>query len=183
VVRNAIRSALLASSLLLLAACGPHWTVVKQATPNPMSRSTSFFVAPVSFDGLRVGEKTEFEWMSEKSDDTRASWKGDKAGMNDEFVEGFGDAHGPLVVAGAPNGAFTVRPRFVRYEPGFYAGVVSGNAEVDATIDVVDPAGNVVDEFETSAQASGFSAGERARNCAHAIGITAAKYLRARLGM
>jgi hypothetical protein len=103
--------------------------------------------------------------------------------MNEHFAEGFDDAREGLARAASPSGAFTVKARFVHYEPGFYAGVVSGNAEVDATIDIVDPAGNVIDELQTSAQASGFSAGERARTCARAIGVTAAKYLRKRVGL
>ena len=166
----------------LLGGCGPHWIVVKQATPNPMNASSKFFVAKVALDGLRVGNKSEEEWMAEKGAETRDSWDGDKLAMNDEFATGFVSAKDDLGMSSSPAGAFTVKAHILRYEPGFYVGVASGKASLDAAIQVLDQGGTVVDEFQVTASAGGMSAGERSRQCARILGATAAKYVLDRIG-
>lgn len=167
-----------------LAGCGPRWTVVRQASPNPMNVRSAFYVEPLSFDGMRVGEKSESGWMAEKSADTREKWAGDKAAMNETLGDGFDSGRGKEIVrASAPAGAFVVRTRIDRYEPGYNAVVASSNGFVDATIDIVDPNGNVVDELVVHAEAGGMSAGERARKCARIVGWTTGKYVRQRIGL
>lgn len=168
---------------LFVAGCGPRWQVVKQADPNPLTASSKFAVDKVTLDNLRIGSKTEAEWMSGKDADTQQKWEGDKTGMSDAFSTGFDKARDTLARVTDKNGAFVVRARFDSYEPGFYAGVASGNAEIDATVDIVDASGNVVDEFHTKAVAAGMSAGQRARDCAEQIGATTAKYLKKRVGI
>lgn len=168
---------------LLAAGCGPRWQVVKQADPNPLTASSKFAVDKVALDSLRIGSKSEAEWMSDKDADTKQKWEGDKTGMSDSFSTGFDKARDPLGRVTDKSGAFVVRARFDRYEPGFYAGVASGNAEIEATVDIVDANGNVVDEFHTKAVAAGMSAGQRARDCAEQIGATTAKYLKKRVGI
>ncbi len=165
----------------LLAGCGPHWVVIKQATPNPMSPSSRFYVDKVNLQGLRVGDKTEAEWMADKSPDTREKWEGDKAAMGEAFLAGFARGGEGLAVGTSPAEGFTVRAHFVHYEPGFYAGIVSGTASIEATIEIVDPSGNVVDAFQIQAGAGGMSAGERARICAQQLGAIAGRYVVARV--
>lgn len=166
-----------------LVGCGPKWTVVRQATPNPMNVASSFYVEPPSLEGLHVGEKTESEWLAEKGDDTKRKWEGDKSAMASNFSEGFDSGRGGDVLrAEGPTGAFTVRTRFDRYEPGYDAVVARSNAFIDATVDLVGPDGAVVDEFVVHAEAGGISAGLRARKCASIVGWTTGKYLRKRLG-
>jgi hypothetical protein len=169
--------------MALVVGCAPHWVVVRQASPNPMTLSSRFFVDNVDMEGLRVGQVTEAQWMSDKSAETRERWEGDKRAMQNEFIAGFDNAAHGLILAQTAAEGFTVRAHYVRYEPGFYAGIVAGNGAIDAVIDVLDPGGNIVDEFQVSTESSGMSAGERARRCSRELGWSAAKYLRARLGM
>lgn len=171
------------SLISLVAGCGPNWSVVKQADPNPLNASSKFAVDKVALDNLRVGSKTEAEWMSGKDPETVQKWEGDKVGMSDGFSSGFDNARDTLARVTDKNGAFVVRPRFEKYEPGFYAGVASSPAEIEAIVDIVDASGNVIDEFRTKAVASGMSGGQRARSCAEQIGATTAKYLKKRVGI
>lgn len=171
-------------SASVLAGCGgPHWTVLKQADPNPLTKTSKFFVDKVSLEGMRVGTKSENEWIADKDAETKSKWDGDKVAMSDEFARGFDDAHDALQMAPAGAGAFTVRAHYVHYEPGYYVGVSSGNAEIQAIVDIVDPNGTTVDEFQVRAKAGGLAAGARARHCAHEIGVTSAKYLQKRVGL
>ncbi len=173
----------LASVVAFAAGCGPQWIVVRQAAPNPMTPATPFFVADVSLEGLVVGNKSEAEWMSTKSAETRDKWAGDKVAMNEQFSEGFESGRHELARVAGPQGAFVVRAHFDRYEPGYNVGISASNGTIDATVDIFDPAGQPVDEFRVHAEAGGFSAGERARQSARVIGYTAARYLRKRVGL
>jgi hypothetical protein len=168
---------------LALAACGARWVIVRQAAPSPFGPTAKVFVDRVSLDGLIVGEKTEAEWMSGKDASTRASWDGDKQAMNDKFTEAFYDAAKGVAFNTTPQGSFIVRVRFVHYEPGFYGGIVSQSATVDADFFILDPAGNVLDELKYQGSGSGFSAGERARACAAQIGAGAGGYVHERFGL
>ena len=69
----------------LLAGCGPKWIVLTQAAPNPLLNQTKFGLMPVEYTGLIVGEKSEAEYLASKDDETRASWAGDKSGIDTEF--------------------------------------------------------------------------------------------------
>ncbi len=172
---------------LVLGGCGPQWTVVKQAEPSPMTSSSKFVAHKVTLEGLRVGEKSEADWMSDKDADAKKNWEGDKVAMGQEFVSGFESsldgAHLVSTIAPAQAGAFGVRAKFDSYEPGFYAAVASAPARIEATIDIVDAGGNVLDQFKVSAAATGMSGGQRARSCANQIGAIAAKYVKKRIGI
>ena len=182
-MRNTSFASLTFIGLTLVAGCAPGWTVVKQADPNPMTAQSKFMPEKVSLEGLRVGSKSESEWVGTKEGETKEKWEGDKLAMNDEFQTGFESSRGGFGVPTGPDGAFKIRAHFTNYEPGFYAAVASAPAKIDATIDIVDPAGNVIDTFRVSAQAGGMAAGSRARSCANTIGSTAAKYVKKRVGL
>jgi hypothetical protein len=170
------------TTLLGLTGCGPRWVVVRQVVPNPMSAGAPFYVQPISLEGLRVGDKTEAEWMGPKGASTQASWEGDKVAMNEQFHRGFdGEATG-VVQAASPAGAFTIVTHFAFYEPGFFAGIVSRPGRIDAIVDIVDPNGTPLDQLTTSAAYSGVSQGENARGCARIIGRNIARYIKARTG-
>ncbi len=169
---------------LVLVGCGPHWVVVRQAAPRARSAPTSkVYIDRVSLEGLIVGEKTESQWMSEKGNDTRDSWDGDKSAMNEKFIAAFADSAHDVPLGPNPEGSFTVRAHFYHYEPGFYTYIVNRPATIDADLFILDAAGNVVDQIKLSGAANGISAGERARACASRIGWAAGKYVRQRFGL
>jgi len=168
---------------VLLVGCGPHWVVVRQATPNPMTPAARFFVDRVSLEGIMIGQKSEAEWMSAKSGDTQQSWEGDKAAMLEEFSHGFEDARDAVARVEAPADAFIIRAHFIHYEPGFYTYVVNSNAQIDAVVDILDAHGTPLDQFQIAASSGGIAAGSRARACAFELGRVTAKYVRARVGL
>jgi hypothetical protein len=150
-----------------------------------MTASSSFKVERATLDpSFHVGNKTEAEWMSTKKPETQDSWDGDKAAMADKFVEGFMDEKDNLLVQNAPGaGVFTVRARYVQYDPGYYAVVSSAPGSLDADVELLDASGHVVDVIRVRVRAGGMSAGASARSCAAQIGAIAAKYLKTRVGL
>ena len=182
-----MKKALALAVLLLtvvIAGCGPKWTVVKQASPNPMTASSSFKVEKAVLDpNFRIGEKTEAEWMGKKDGEAQAKWEGDKTAIYEKFVEGFMSEKENLVVANAPGaGVFSVRARYVQYEPGYYAVVSAAPTQLDADIEYLDAGGQFVDVIRVHVRNSDYSSGGGARKCATEIGQLAAKYLKKRVG-
>jgi hypothetical protein len=193
----------LATSCALLAAvalsvgCGPAWTVVKQASPNPLTPQKSFAIEPVRFDGLKVGKKTEQEYLADHAKDAQfeAKWKGDQASIDQAFSSTLAaQAKGLQVAPGAPAapGPYVVRPIVTFIEPGVFTMVFNLPSEVRMTLQVVDSAGAVVDEITMKRSVSpgsimgvptNVSVGERLRECGRLLGSLAAQYLRARTGV
>jgi len=170
---------------LALAGCGPKWVVVKQASPNPMTAASNFKVEKGVFDPtFHVGSKTEQEWMSEKKAETKDNWDGDKVAMTEKFVDGFmGEKDQVLIANAAGAGVFSVRAKYVQYDPGYYAVVSSAPTALDADVEFLDASGAVVDVIRIHVKQGGFSSGEGARRCAQEIGAISAKYLKTRVGL
>ena len=170
---------------LVLSGCGPKWVVVKQANPTPMTAASPYRVEKSVFDpNFHVGNKTEQEWMADKKPETKDNWDGDKVAMVEKFTDGFvGERENLNMAATTGPGIFSVRARFVQYEPGFYVGVASAPTRLEADIDFLDGGGAVLDTIRVHAQYGGFSPGEGARQCAQQLGAISAKYLKQRVGM
>jgi hypothetical protein len=175
-------------AVALLAACGPAYQIIAQAVPNPMLGKNGFAVMPIDFTGLRVGEKSEAEWMSEKDADAKSSWEGDKKGMNDRFggnliSEAAGE--GITVVPGPAQQPFVVQAKAIWAEPGFFAGIVSAASELELNVRITTPDGTLIDEIrvKTAADASMYdpASGTRLRHCAEAAGSIVADYLKVRV--
>jgi hypothetical protein len=169
----------------VLAGCGPRWVVMKQASPNPMTDKSNFMVEKGTFDStFRVGSKTEQQWMSEKKAETKENWDGDKVAMTEKFVEGFMGAKDNVLVANAAGaGVFSVRAKYVHYDPGYYAVVSSAPTTLEADVEFLDASGAVVDVIRVNVKQGAFSSGEGARRCAAEIGALSAKYLKTRVGL
>jgi hypothetical protein len=187
-MKTAFSSVMLVAALalsLVLSGCGPKWIVVKQASPNPMTATSSFRVEKAVFDpNFHVGDKTEQEWMSAKKAETRDNWDGDKVAMVEKFTDGFVGAREKLLMAATSGaGIFSIRARFVQYEPGYFVGVASAPARLEADIDFLDGGGGVLDTIRVKTQYGGFSPGEGARHCAEQLGAISAKYLKQRVGL
>ena len=170
---------------LVLSGCGPKWVVVKQASPNPMTATSSFRVEKAAFDpNFHVGNKTEQEWLADAKAEKKDNWDGDKVAMTEKFTDGFVGERERLVMAATSGaGIYSVRARFVQYDPGYYAVVSSAPATLEADIDFLDGNGAVLDTIRVRSRQGGFSAGEGARRCAQEIGAISAKYLKKRVGI
>ena len=168
-------------------ACGPPWKVVRQASPNPMSQTSRFFLDAVSFDGLSVGGKSEQEWQAEKDSAQQASWQADKAALASEFSAAFDESREGVARMTTPPGDFTITPHVVWLEPGFNALVASHPTEVKIDVQIVDAKGALVDEFTVDAaiQAtiSNEALGSRLREAGKYLGKVTAKYMKERIGL
>jgi hypothetical protein len=174
--------------LLFVVGCGPKWTIIKQATPNPFTPQGRFLLYPPTYEQLHVGQYTEEQYLATKEPDTQATFKGDKAGMIDEYMKGFADEKEALHQEMTPGqGQFVVRPNITYIEPGYYAAVTAQATEVMADVKVFDGNGTLLDEFTIKTYASADlyhpSSGQRMRNAAEDLGKLTAKYLKKRAGL
>jgi hypothetical protein len=176
----------LASLALLTVACGPAYTVVHQATPNPFTQpGCKLAVAPLTFEGLQVGEKSEAQYLSEKDDGQRSSFEEDKKATSEAFMSRVASKNPALFVqaAGAPN-TFVLRSNLAFWEPGFYAVMASKAAEGIFKIQITDPGGNVLDEIRVTASVPSTlttpSTGQRMRLVGEDAADRTTKYLRER---
>jgi hypothetical protein len=174
----------------LLAGCGPRWIVLTQAAPNPLLNQNKFAVLPVDYTGLIVGQKTEAEYLASKEEDTRASWAGDKTGIDTEFVkvltERAAESGINVVRATGPADApFQIRPKVEFIEPGFYAVVAARASEVRMKVQITAPDGKIIDEItirhNTSASMTNPAVGNRLRDDGEGLGAIMAAYLKSRV--
>jgi hypothetical protein len=174
----------------LLAGCGPKWIVLTQAAPNPLAGQTKFGLMPVDYSGLIVGEKSEAEYLASKDEETRASWAGDKGGIDTEFgkrlAERATEAGITIVKATGPGDApFMIRPHVEFIEPGIYTYVYNKASQVRMKVQITTPDGKVIDEIAihhgTPASLTNPAVGNRLRDDGEALGVIAASYLKFRV--
>jgi hypothetical protein len=63
---------------------GPLLQIVRQASPTAFKGMITLQVKPIDFTNLRVGEKTEAQWLADKDPDAQASQSGDERGFHRE---------------------------------------------------------------------------------------------------
>jgi len=189
-------AALVLGSTMMAIGCGGPWTIVKQANPNPFNAQTQFAVAPVTFNNLKVGKKMEGEWLATKKPETQMSHQNDKASFSARFQQAcVSRAKGlPIqpLVEGAPFPGFTVHGNVYWMEPGVYAVVYSISTQVRMMVDIVDPAGQVADQFEVSANVAPqipftpivmYTVVDRLNRAAEEVAGRVDQYLRLRTGL
>lgn len=188
---------ILAALAACLTGCGANIAVLRQAEPNPFIGQKSFAVLPLETKGLLVGEKSEEQYLAEKDEDQRQSFRGDKDAMGQRFeAELIASASDlGLQVAPGDKAPFVLRPRVVAVEPGFYAVVASAPSQVTIRVAITAPDGKVLDEIELTHQtdskggmsiggiSTNPSSGGRLREDAAAIGESLAEYLAERAGL
>ena len=178
------------SAAPLLAGCGPKWIVLTQATPNPLLNQNKFGIMPVDYTGLTVGEKTEADYLASKDEETRASWAGDKTGIDTEFGKVLSEKateHGINIVkaTGPGDAPFMIRPKVEFIEPGIYTYVYNKSSEVRMKVQITTPDGKIVDEISirhgTPASITNPAVGNRLRDDGEALGAIVAGYLKFRV--
>lgn len=170
---------------LWLGGCGPRWRVISQASPNPFVGKKEFVVLPVEYKDLRIGKKSEEEYLSEKKDKSVDSFQEDKAAMADRFLAVLRDkAAGITLETGGEVKSYVIRPNIAFMEPGFYTYFVNRPSKVVMRLKIQDKDGKLLDEIEiehsTGASMVMAASGSRYRSDAEAIGDIAAEYLRKR---
>ncbi len=171
----------------LLTGCGPRWQVIAQAAPNPFRGQSRFAVLPIDYTNLTIGQKSEAQYLAEKEPEQRASFLEDKVGINQEFaralIEEAQSAGIVVVPATGPGSApFEIRPHISFIEPGFYAVVAAAPSEVQMSVQITLPNGQILDEIALTSRTSGgldvtASSGGRLRRDGNRLGNWVAKYL------
>ena len=192
--RRSLLLGAVAALALTAAGCAPPWQVIVQAVPDPFIQQRRFALLPTDFSGLRVGEKSEGEYLASKDPEQQRSFAGDKEGINGEFVRSLlavshGNAIEVVLATGPTDAPFVIRPMIQLVEPGFEALIVKAPARVEAIVRITAADGRVLDEITVAAtsddSATGFgerfSSGGRLRLAGKAIGVYVAKYLRTRV--
>ncbi|MBL8631614.1 MAG: hypothetical protein JNM40_00210 [Myxococcales bacterium] len=195
-VKSFFRAVSVSAALLLGAAtvsgCGPAWTVVRQAQPSPFNAQSAFAVEPIAYEGLKVGDKNEADYLAEKKPEQVEAWRADLGKLNQAFADTLvKEGKGLQVTAGAAAapGPYSVKPMVSFIEPGVWAAVVNIPSEVRMTLRIVDGQGTVVDEVSTSVKYAtqsimgvpvNVSVTERLNECGKRLGESAAQYLKVR---
>jgi hypothetical protein len=170
---------------------GPDLQVHVQAAPNPFAAQRSFTVLPVDYTGLRVGAKSEEQYLAEKDAKQQQSFREDKAALNERFAGeliGAAKSRGVDVAlaTGPASAPFVIRPSVRSIEPGFYVGIASAPSHVEMTVQITSPDGKILDEVQV-VHGTGASIGEtmssggRLRSDGEAMGKIVAEYVGTRV--
>ena len=130
------------------------WTVVKQAEPNPFIGQTKFHVAPISYEGLMVQDRSEAQFKADRDADQNKNWDNDKQHVSDTFSAEIKDEADGLEYTDAPTeDAITVRSRITNMHGGISMGITSTAAHIEMTVQLVKGS-DVMDEITVAADAS-----------------------------
>jgi hypothetical protein len=169
--------------LLALVGCGPSFVVLRQAAPNPFLGKPAFALEPVRYDGLTVGDKPEQAYLAEKDAKTQEGFQGDKVGMNEKFAERLTARPGAIQLGA--QGGWIIRPVIYKVEPGSFNGFVNIPTTVRMHLQLVDSAGQVLDEVDlhgtVGADIYHPSAGQRMRDATMQIADQASRYINFRV--
>lgn len=186
-----MRVGLLAVVSMAAIGCGGGWTIIKQAQPSPFKPDSTFAVAPATWEDLKVGKKTEAEWLAEKDEKAKMSHEGDKQLYANEFASQVNTRAKGLKIAGEGSN-YVIKSHVYWMEPGYYAMISHGPAQVKVRVDVIDGGGAVIDQIEFIGQGDAVmpfnpipraTVGERLKYAAHEVAAKVTKYLRERAGV
>jgi uncharacterized lipoprotein YmbA len=175
----------LALALVAASGCSP-WTIVKQANPNPLAGQKALVAEPLHFESMKVGSKTEAEYLAGKDGKQQESWKADLASMTQLFADNLArQAKGVQITAGSA-GPLVVRPIVTMIEVGNFNGVFNIPTDVMVTLQIVDDKGTVLDDINykitVAADLIRPSVGQRLRTAAELAAARAASYIQTRAG-
>jgi hypothetical protein len=171
----------------LLVGCGPRWTVVRQAVPDPFLNQRQFFIEPVHSENIAVGDTPEAVYLAGKTPEQQDSWRADKLEMIGHFADALmSEAPGLLYPTQPVPAAFIVRPIVDFVEPGFYAYVAAHPTEVGMRVEILAPSGQVLDVITIhsviGASMTNAASGTRMKQAAEDCGRRTAEYLKTRVG-
>jgi hypothetical protein len=182
-----------ATTTLLSVACSSSQDVLQSAEPNPFTCRSAFVVLPIDYSGLRVGEKSEGEYLAAKRDEKRERWEGDKLAIERAFQRellAYGAEHGirvDLAPVATDSHRFVIRPSVHFVEPGFFGGPAMHASEVRMVVDITTPDGRTLDRIvlgnETMGSVAHASVRQRFERDGEELGEATAEYLRGRVAV
>ncbi len=160
--------------------CGTTWSVVRQASPDPMVGQGKFGILPIDYSQVRVGDKSEAGYLAATDERERSGFAEGKATLEETFRRTLRTAAGKrgvvVVAADGPGEApFLIRPSVAFLQPG------SGASRVEMDVKIVGADGEVVDEIQLS-HSSDAQSGGRLRVDGQALGTLVADYVQSRVG-
>lgn len=164
---------------LALTACGPTYKIAVRIAS--VTQPCRVYLEPVRIEDLRVGNRSERQWQSKKTADGQASWLKDKKA----FASTFRDEllrRAPFVSVQPIAGAYVLRPRLRSFEPGWIAVMIARPGQSKMTLELLDPAGTVLQEVTSTAVATDFSVGGSLLLQGKALGAHFARYAVEHLG-
>lgn len=167
---------------LLLTACAPAWTVIRQATPNPLVGKSSLAARSLELDGLRVGGETEQQYLAPRDQAQQQAWQQARAGLAERFWSELAASPGLTITRAGDSDRPVIRTRVLLVEPGYFAHISSHPTVVVARLLVASGA-EVLDEVEikVTVDAGSTATGERLEQAGSRLAAAAADYLRQRL--
>ena len=168
---------------LVVAACGgSQWTVIRQATPNPLLGQRVFVIAPVQYDGLIVANQPEAQWLATRTPDQQLSFQNDKERFNENLLAQIGSraaSRFQLTSGTTPpaNGFFLVP--HLRY---VHSNAWSGG-EFHLVLEIANSQGQVVSEINIPVRRiAGYGLGAQLQASANAFSLYVVRYLREQTG-
>jgi hypothetical protein len=138
-------------ALALATSCGPPFRFVARAPGNPLGAKPPIYVEPLAWDGLKVGEQTEAEYLTGKPPDQVASWQIAKERSAEiyrrELTSGARDLGAQGGYAPIPGG-LVVKSHITDLLRGSYLYLPTS---VELTVTLTDAKGKVIDQVRTSA--------------------------------
>ncbi len=171
------------TAVVVLAACGPPYRIVRYATPNPLRGAARIVVDHASYEGLSVGNEPLPVYFSHRSPEQQASFQADQAAMAERFFEHLAERNPGRIIPAPAADAATLHLRINVFfmEPGVYAYIFSRATEVRASVRIVAPDGQILDEIALHAtvQAGGFnpSSGQRFRQAGNVLADHVTAYI------
>lgn len=152
----------IATTMLLVGCRSVPGHVLQQAMPSPFSPHSTFYVAPMSFENLTVGAKSEAAYVADK--DSPEAWEEDKRNLSASFADEL-VRRSPDALTDRESAEFLLVPRCSFIEPGFTTGparllgsiasLASRPTKVVVTIDIVNRSEELLDQVEFSPSVSG----------------------------
>lgn len=166
--------------------CGPSWTVVKQASPNPFTENPELVEAPAELVSLGVADGSERAFLEGKDADARAAWEKAKSALVAAFARGFAERAKALGLVTTPSKrAFQVVTAIRWIQPGFYSPTAATASRVKISVNVLGADGTLHDTIEvehgTAASIGHDTIASRLEEDGRALGATVADYLKQRV--
>jgi hypothetical protein len=175
------------AAMIAGAGCAPTYTVIRLSVPNPLLGWRRFTLEPMRFDGLQIGRSAEVEWLAHHAPDQTRTYVADRDVMAQEFERELSASSPHVAMMRSPGAADApvIRPMLSYLEPGYYQHFAHENTEARMVVQVLSPAGQVLDEVQLIdwVQASQYNptAGERMRIAGINLGRRCAAFLRDRI--
>ena len=158
---------------------GAQYTFVSRSQPSAFTRTgCRAVVEPIHAENLRVGDKTEAQFLSEKKSNQVWAFERDKRDSQQKFISQL-EKRQAVVLAngGAPDNTFVIRPTWTTWEPGSYAGMFSKPGVATFVVDVLSPTGQLYDRIAIETSTTSYTAADRMKSDFSDAGKSVSRYI------